>query len=251
MIGRQSRVRRVFPWFAVVALAACVDTTDPGSENVCWLDFVKLDGITYLGIDLTAGRDLKESDLDEQIGTVEFMLSGNVNDRNYEPKDGDAAFLEPGTPVHRVKGYEAWFRVAAKTEDRIYLYEADYNPDAVRGSDIFDLEGAVDSIAVYASGVPTYRLGVIRDPAVIASMVKMVSEAELKEPEPVNPGHYFVVFHLKDGTTTVRPFWPSAGRLGGRAVVPQAFGDAILEAIGKGTPEPNIRLRSIGRICSA
>lgn len=251
MNGRKPSVRALLPLLGAAALAACVGTTEPGSSIVCWFDFVKVGEITYLGIDLTAGRDIKATDLGDQIGAVAFKLDGNVSDPDYQTKDGDAAFLEPGTPIYRVKGYAASFRVAAKEGDKIYLYEVDHNPGAVRGADLFDLAGKVDSIAVYADAVPAYRLAVIRDPQSVASLVQMVSDAEIKEPEMMGLNRRFVAFHLADGTTTVRPFWPSAGRLGPWTVVPQSFGDAIEAAVNAGLPDLGLRMRAIGRICRA
>ncbi len=249
MNGRKLYGWILLPLFAAAVLAACAEPTEPGPPHICWADFVKVGEITYLGIDLTAGRDLTDADLGEQLGAVAFKLEGNVSDPEYQTKDGDAAFLEPGTPIYRVKGYESWFRVAAKDGDRIYLYEANYNPDAVRGSDLFDLEGAVDSIGVYADAVPVYRLAAIRDPETVASLVKMVSDAAIEESDLFGLNRRFVAFHLADGTTTVRPFWPGEGRLGMWAVVPQAFGDAIEAAVDAGPADPALRLRSIGRIC--
>jgi len=34
---------------------------------------------------------------------VKFKVSGNVCDPNYRLKDGDAAFLEVGTPIYQVR----------------------------------------------------------------------------------------------------------------------------------------------------
>ncbi|HEX7117742.1 MAG TPA: hypothetical protein VF212_03090 [Longimicrobiales bacterium] len=249
IIGRSPRAHRLLAPIALLLAACSTDLEPPGSDQICWVDFVMVDGIRYLGIDLSAGRDLVDTDLGEQYATVEFMLFGNVDDRNYQPVDGDAAFLEPDTPLHIVNGYSPGFRLAAKTEDRIYLYEADYNPNATRGADLFDIEGAVDSVEVYASGNPIYRLGVITDSAQVEELVGMVLDAETVEPGPVSGVRYFIAFHLDDGTTTVRPYWPNETRLGGWLELPEAFSDMVYDAITSGRADPERRLVPIGRIC--
>lgn len=262
MIGRKSRACWLSPLVGAALLAACGtdSTTGPGySAPLCWPDFVKLNGITYLGVVRAAGRDLTAADLGEQIGAVTFMVQGNVTDPAYEAEDGDAGLLEPGTPLRQVKGYDPTFRIAAKAGNGIYLYEAAYNPGAVRGSDIFDLEGAVDSIGVYAVGVPEYRLAVIRDPALVESMVQMVSDARLLNADEVQVAddvYYLVAFHLKDGTSMVRQYLFFAGHLvlpawsqaGHWAEVPTAFSDAIEAAVRDTESDPTLRLRQTGRI---
>ena len=263
MIGRKSRARWLSPLVGAALFAACASdsTTGPGSSvPLCWFDFVKLNGITYLGVARTAGRDLTDADLGEQIGAVTFKAQGNVTGPIYEADDGDAGLLEPGTPLHRVKGYDAKFRIAAKTDDGIYLYEAIYNPGAVRGRDIFDLEGSVDSIGVYSVGEPEYRLGVIRDPGQVASMVQMVSDAKILNPEeeeqPADDVYYLVAFYLKDGTSTVRQYLLSASRLilpvgswlGQWAEVPPGFSKAIEAAVNETEPDPTMRLRRTDRM---
>lgn len=261
MIGRKSRARWLSSLVGATLLAACGSdsTTGPGfSAPQCWPDFVKLNGITYLGVARAAGRDLTDADLGEQIGAVTFKVQGYVTDPAYEVEDGDAGLLEPGTPLHEVKGYDATFRIAAKAGNEIYLYEVAHNPGAGWGSDIFDLEGAVDSIGVYAVGLSEYRLAAIRDPAEVESMVQMVSDARLLNPEgvqPVDDVHYLVAFHLKDGTSTVRLYSLFAGHLvlptwsqiGHWAEVPMAFSDAIEAAVKEMKSDPTMRLRQTGR----
>ncbi|HEX6938319.1 MAG TPA: hypothetical protein VF158_02830 [Longimicrobiales bacterium] len=243
------RSTRLIPVFALLS-AACLDTSTPTRpDGVCWADFMQVDGIIYIGIDLTDGRALRDEDLGEPYDTIAFRLYENVNDPEYEVNDGDAAFLEPGTPIHRVVGYAPEFRLAAKTASGIYLYEADTNPAATLGSDLLDLDGAVDSIGVYSTGMPMYQLGMIEDGATVENLVGMVLDAGVFPPEPVGGDEYFIAFYLKDGTTTVRPYWPDADRLGASLILPDAFGDAVLDAVGRGPAHPNRRLRSIGRYC--
>lgn len=67
---------------------------------------------------------LQESDLDPVIATVNFKLSGNVCDPSYRPKDGDAGFLEPGTPIYQVIGHPPSQLLAARHGGRILAYEA-------------------------------------------------------------------------------------------------------------------------------
>ncbi|TXK83727.1 hypothetical protein [Paenibacillus sp. N3.4] len=68
-----------------------------------WVDFLKLNGVTYQGAWNAALTD--PSKIGKEIGKVRFKLEGNVDNPNYKIKDGDAAFLEKGSAIFEVVGY--------------------------------------------------------------------------------------------------------------------------------------------------
>jgi hypothetical protein len=100
----------------------------PGSPESCtahidWVNFIQVGATQYV-----AGPQeptaLKEADLGPVHATVKFKVSGNVCDPSYKLKDGDAAFLDPGTPIYQVKGHEAGKELAAKFNGTFVVYEA-------------------------------------------------------------------------------------------------------------------------------
>ena len=109
---------------ALIILAAC---QLPGSSRPCtaqidWVDFIQVGSIQYLA---TGAPDtLQESDLGPIVAHVKSKLSGNVCDPSYRPKDGDAAFLDPGTPIYQVNGHSASQLLAARHDGRLIGYEA-------------------------------------------------------------------------------------------------------------------------------
>ena len=56
---------------------------------------------------------LQESDLGPVYAHVKFKVSGNVCDATYKIKDGDAAFLDPGTSIYQVNGHPPTQELAA------------------------------------------------------------------------------------------------------------------------------------------
>ncbi len=106
-------------------LAGCSLTSPLTTTNVIidWVDFVQFNGVTYLR-SIENGAPLQEADIGAQYATVRFKLSGNVDDPSYHPKDGDAAFLEPGTIMYEVHGYSPTVRLATHVDGQIALYEA-------------------------------------------------------------------------------------------------------------------------------
>jgi hypothetical protein len=122
-----------------------------------------------------------------------------------------------------MKGYDTRFRLAARHDGSLLLYESAPYPAARRGSDLIDIEGRVLSIAVHAGS--DEKAGVakrIEDRSLVASLVRAISAA------PVDLTGYWgtsdsrgrfvtLAFELADGTRTVR------GYNGGRGV----FADVI------------------------
>ena len=111
--------------FAALFLGSC---QLPGSGSGCtsqidWVDFIQVGSTQYLA-GLGSPPTIQESDLGPVYAHVKFKVSGNVCDPNYRLKDGDAAFLEPGTSIYQVSGYSASERLAARRDGRIEVYEA-------------------------------------------------------------------------------------------------------------------------------
>ena len=112
---------------AFVGLGAC---TWPGSSAGCattqidWVDFIEVGTTQYVAGLTGSPTTLQESDLGPVVAKVKFKVEGNVCDPNYRPKDGDAAFLDPGTPIYQVNGHPSSELLAARRAGRIVAYAA-------------------------------------------------------------------------------------------------------------------------------
>jgi len=101
----------------------------PGSGQSCsnvqidWVDFIQLGTTQYLAAP-GAPTTLQATDLGPVVARVKFRVAGNVWDPNYKPKDGDAAFLEPGTPIYQVNGQPVSKVLAARRNSQIITYVA-------------------------------------------------------------------------------------------------------------------------------
>jgi hypothetical protein len=97
--------------------------SQPGCDSVAidWVNFIEVGSTQYLWGTVEAA-ELQVSDLGPVYARVKFKVSDNVCDPNYRLKDGDAAFLEPGTPIYQVKGQPASEQLAARFNGHILLY---------------------------------------------------------------------------------------------------------------------------------
>lgn len=214
----------------LIALASCGSGASGAGVRtdvqIGWVNFIRFQSITYLA----DSQHIAPSLLGPKFALVKFKLEGNVHDPNYHSKDGDAAFLNPGTTVYIVKGYRSTFRLVAyqNGNDPLVLFEADTNPMAKHGSDLVDLAGKVRYIGVNSAQDGTTQLGTVKDPHEVTSLVNMVLSAPVNQQIRGSDGvRYFIVFSLNDGTTLTRMFTLNTGELARGILLPGAFGKAI------------------------
>lgn len=99
-----------------------------GFIAIDYVDFVRFDGREFVSsLDPVTRRPLRANQLGAVILHVRCSLS-RLNDRTgkaaAEARDGDAAFLLPGTPFYAVKGWSSSYRLAARNDGRLYLHLA-------------------------------------------------------------------------------------------------------------------------------
>ena len=111
---------------ALLLTAAC---QLPGSAPNCnaqidWVNFIQIGSTQYVaGLTQSPGV-LQETDLGPVYAHVKFKVSGSVCDPSYRLKDGDAAFLDAGTPIYQVNGQPPARQLAARFNGQIILYGA-------------------------------------------------------------------------------------------------------------------------------
>lgn len=201
-----------------------------------WTSFIKFNGITYSAIHAFQESPIQVDDLGPEFAKVRFMLAGNVDDPNYRSKDGDAAFLPAGTPVFTVKGYNRQFRLVAWQDGQLTLFEADFNPQAVRGGDLLDIGGKVKHIGINSETDGKTELAAIKDQQRVIKLVEIVLAASVDQRARnygENDERYFVAFHLNDGTVVNLAFWPESGELSRGIMLPNEFSQAVRQAVQK------------------
>lgn len=174
-----------------------------------WVDFIKINDISYESHFSSLARELTEDDLDDKYSEIRFKVSDNVRSTKYKIKNGDAAFLDKGTVIYTVKGYDPSFRLAAKRNGKIILYQSYNNPNAKNGSDYLDIGGKVRYIGINSDYDGTTELAKIEDPNVVQQLVNILLTSPIVEPAKINyeGSRYMLVFYLNDGTTVEQMYW--------------------------------------------
>ena len=229
---------------ACLVLGACQRSDRTGQDiGGASIDGLQFQGVFYAQWTMVTPhpkgvRPLGPADLGRMVGRV-------VANRADEPVESaapfhnlEAMFLPVGTPVYAVRGYPTSFRLAARSNGTLAVYEPWYVPTAGVGADLLGgIQGRVRRIGVYSSREPLRPLGSIEDPQQVEELVGLVLRAPAVEQDPAtgphDDEHYVVSFHLRDGTAVSRLFNARTGFLAGGVVVPDQFIAAVREATGR------------------
>jgi RTX calcium-binding nonapeptide repeat (4 copies) len=217
---------------------------------------LKVEGITYYTRSETSGNILKDNDLGPLFAEVNWQSTSSTTK--------EQAASNP-VPVYAIKGYDTSFRLAARMDDGLRMFEAYFNPKANEASDVLDIGGKVSGISIshWLPYPATPQVGSIDDPEKIERLLRGLMDAPLKPSSPDHFGsidfynvptntddytgtrdlnHYRIDFPLKDGTWAILDYRMDTGRLsrnphGGLNIpasgiaAPQAFRAAIEEAV--------------------
>ena len=210
----------------MLVLGACGGRT----AIIDWVDFVQWNGVTYLHV-MPTTTPSSDPVLGARVATTRRRLADNETDPSHRPQDGEAAFLQAGTPIYSLRDYRSSFRIGVKGATGVAIYEADTNSRARTGADLLDLEGKVVQITVGDSS--ERELAAIRDPSVVGHLVGLLLQAPVDQSvhAPASGPQYFLTIRFLDGTHTVRAFWPSTGELSRGILAGPDFARAILATL--------------------
>jgi hypothetical protein len=165
--SRPAHHRLVLAVLAVLAPAAVLASCGLPTNTPHVVDFIQLDDRRYVRVD----GGVVEAPADTTLGPEVAYTSRTVGDPKGKPiRSGDAAYLDPGTALRAVPGFEPWFRLAAVLpDDKVALYELADRTGARRGDDVLDLAPGVTEVAVQRDDGGS--LGETTNPAVIDDLV--------------------------------------------------------------------------------
>lgn len=231
--------------FAALLVAGC--TPGPSSSDAGYVDFIQHGEIQYVAARGELGRALTDADLGPEQFRITQTLARAGRGPVYLPADGDSAFIPSGDPVFAVRGYVPTFRLAARHDGRLVLYEADSNPAAKRGSDLLDIDGRVVSIALLSPKDGRTVLGRITDPTRVRDLVALVLAAPVDQGRALGAPSAlpaFVAFELRDGSVSARAYFVDTGVLSRGISVGGSFRDAVAQ-LQTAAPTPTPRPASI------
>ncbi len=208
-----------------------------GATHIDYIDFIREGGIEYTAV-WDPARALGDADLGPEQFRVRTTLAGAGKSPWYHPVDGDAAYVRSGEPVYAVRGYAPTFRLAARHDGRLVLYEVFDNPRAKAGRDLLDIGGKVSAITLNSKTDRRSILGRIDEAARVDALVRLVVAAPV-DPQRRGQLAAFVSFRLQDGTATTQAYLSDVPMLGRGILVPPEFAAAMEQLLASApTPTP-------------
>lgn len=136
----------------------------------------------------------------KELGKVKYKMAGNACS-NHKTKNGDAAYLEVGTPIYEIKGYPSSFIVAA--DDTVNV--SDRNIKAKTAGELYSMENLVKNIYFEStqdgSRIHTFSQASLKKfikawyPLIFEDVNSLLKEGKL-DGEPI-----FLEIELKNGVT--------------------------------------------------
>jgi hypothetical protein len=230
---------------ACLALAACQRSSRTGNDSGgASIDGIQFQGVFYAQWTMVTShpkgvRPLGPTDLGRVVGRVVANRADEPVESAVPFRNLEATFLPVGTPVYAVRGYPTSFRLAARSNGTLAIYEPWFSPSARVGADLLGgVQGSVRRIRVYSSREPLRLLGSIDNRRQVEQLVRLVLRGPVVEEDPARRGPqddepYVASFHQRDGTAASRSFNAKTGVLADGVVVPDEFIAAVREAIGR------------------
>jgi hypothetical protein len=110
---------------ALLLMTACqlLGSSSSCNTQIDWVNFIQVGSTQYVA-GPQSPTALQNGDLGPVYTHTKFKVSGNVCDPNYRLKDGDAAFLDAGTPIYQVNGHPPSDQLAAMFNGSLVVYRA-------------------------------------------------------------------------------------------------------------------------------
>lgn len=124
---------------SIESLRGCPDA------EISWIDMVMIQDIKYEHHFPEPAEEQTSTSIEKgkELGKVTYKMAGNACS-NHKMKNGDAAFIEVGTPIYEIKGYPADLVVAV--DDRVFV--ADSNSKAKTAGELLPMEKVVKNIYI-------------------------------------------------------------------------------------------------------
>jgi len=158
--------------------------------SIDWVDFVKLKNNQYTGLHNAIIAD-PALVTDEVVGEVKFKVADIVTNASYRIQPGDAAYLDIGTKLYRVEGYDTSVLIAAIDERSINgyrLYVANDQRDPFKTSFREGMKKNIEKIEWYSLEDGKSPL-VVLDAARSNELVTLLQEGEPKLSSNNNNGY--------------------------------------------------------------
>lgn len=170
-----------------------------------WVDIIRWNNTDYV-TNYEANQMKEEWPTGTELSEVKFKMDGHAG-ANYQMKNGDAAYLDIGTKLYEMKGYEPTFRIVA--DGKVYEIFQPENAETI--GDFLDIDGKVERIVLQSS----YDLSIVDEFSrdwtddFIDELLALPYNPAVFDERGSGPRVFFGM-ELEDGTMTRTVYYPES-----------------------------------------
>lgn len=189
-----------------------------------WVDIIRWNDTDYVN-NHEVNQLNEEWPMGDELGKVSFKMDGHAG-ANYQMKNGDASYLEIGTKLYEMEGYDPAFRILADGK----VYEVFQPENAEKIGDFLDIGGKVEKIVLQSS----YDLSIVGEfseesiDEFIDELLALPYDSAVFDERGSGPRIFFGM-ELEDGTMTRTVYYPESGVLNYGAVVSDRLAEILEE----------------------
>ncbi|RDI45632.1 hypothetical protein [Falsibacillus pallidus] len=220
--------------FLTIFLSSCNNQiTGCPDAAIEWVDVLMVKDIKYQH-HFIAPADRKQITIEKgkEIGKVSYKLADNACS-NHKTKNGDAAYLEKGTPIYEIKGYPTNLAVAA--DEKVYI--ADQNKKAKTAKEFLPLAGLVQSIYIESpndgSILRTFTPNKMKEFIKTWETLKLKDDHELYKEGAYEGDPVFIGIELNNGASFRQVYWRKSNVFSGGIVGNEEMKKIIENEISK------------------
>ncbi len=187
-----------------------------------WVDSIQWNDSDYVN-NYEVNQLKEEWPVGTELGEVTFKMDGHAG-ANYQLKNGDAAYLDVGTKLYEMEGYDPAFRIVADGK----VYEVSHPENAETIGDFLDIDGKVERIVLQS----TYDLSIVgefsqeRIDEFVDELLALPYDPAVFDERGSGPRVFFGM-ELEDGTMTRTVYYPESRVINYGAVVSDRLAEIL------------------------
>lgn len=189
-----------------------------------WVDILRWNDTDYVN-NYEVNQLKEEWATGDELGEVTFKMDGHAG-ANYQMQNGDAAYLDIGTKLYEMQGYDPAFRIVADGK----VYEVSHPENVETIGDFLDIGGKVERIVLQSS----YDLSIVgefsqgRIDEFVDELLALPYDPAVFDEMGSGPRVFFGM-ELEDGTMTRTVYYPESRVINYGAVASDRLAEILEE----------------------
>ena len=180
----------------------------PGNAKIEWVDMIMINDIKYQHhyTEQTVEEQSSSVEPGNKISEVSYKMADHACS-NHKMKNGDAAYIDEGTPIYEVKGLPSSLAVLAN--GRVFIVET--NKKATTAGELYPIEGLVKNIYIESTEdggrVHTFDQQSVKEFKLEWQKLSLEDVDSLYKQKKMDGNRVFLGIELTNGVSFTQLYW--------------------------------------------